>query len=244
MHSESQHHHSDFPSSSLNRTLEVIVQIFIVLSLISFTVETLPDISPTLRTWLNVFEAVSIAVFFAEYAARLWRTKHKLAFVFSFYGIVDLLAILSFFLSTELDLRPARAFRLFWLFWILKLGRYHKAVKRFQLALRLAREEIILFMILTLIVLYLAAVGIYYFERDAQPEHFKSVFHSLWWSITTLTTVGYGDVYPVTLGGRMFTFVVLLVGLGVVSVPAGLVSAALLRARTIEQEEADQHKQP
>lgn len=242
MHADSDSHLLETPPSSLNRTFEVIVQIFIILSLVSFTVETIPDISPTLRAWLNVFEAVSIAVFFAEYSARLWRSKNKIAFALSFYGIIDLLAIFAFFLSTELDLRPARAVRLFWLFWILKLGRYHKAVRRFQLALKLAKEEIILFMILTLIVLYLAAVGIYYCERDAQPDKFQSVFHSLWWSITTLTTVGYGDVYPVTPGGRMFTFVVLLVGLGVVSVPAGLVSAALLRARTIEQEEAERKK--
>ena len=79
--------------------------------------------------------------------------------------------------------------------------------------------------------LYLSSVGIYYFESDAQPEQFKSVFHSLWWSVATLTTVGYGDVYPVTVGGKVFTFFVLMIGLGIVAVPAGLVASALAKAR-------------
>ena len=90
-------------------------------------------------------------------------------------------------------------------------------------------------MLVTLLLLYFSAVGIYYFERDAQPEAFASVFHSLWWAVVTLTTVGYGDVYPVTTGGRSFTFLILLIGLGVVSVPAGLVASALSEAREMEQ---------
>jgi len=85
-----------------------------------------------------------------------------------------------------------------------------------------------------LLLLYLAAVGIYYFEHDAQPETFASVFHSLWWAVATLTTVGYGDVYPMTAGGKLFTFIVLLIGLGVVSVPAGLVASALSKAREMD----------
>jgi voltage-gated potassium channel len=85
--------------------------------------------------------------------------------------------------------------------------------------------------------LYLAAVGIYYFENPAQPEVFKSVFHSLWWAIVTLTTVGYGDMFPVTTGGKVFTFVVLIIGLGLVSIPAGLVASSLSQARELESKE-------
>ncbi|MTW22438.1 two pore domain potassium channel family protein [Allochromatium palmeri] len=76
----------------------------------------------------------------------------------------------------------------------------------------------------------------YYFEHEAQPEAFQSVFHSLWWAVATLTTVGYGDVYPITAGGRIFTALVLFVGLGIVAIPAGMVATALSRARTIEDD--------
>ncbi len=87
--------------------------------------------------------------------------------------------------------------------------------------------------------LFLSFFGIYYFENEAQPAAFASIFHSLWWAVATLTTVGYGDVYPVTVGGRIFTFVVLMVGLGIVAVPAGLVSSALSEARRLEEVESN-----
>lgn len=223
--------------SRWRRRLEIFVQVMIVASLVAFSVETLPDLSPDHKLWLERFEHFSILVFVIEYVARVWLAKDRRKFIFSFFGLVDLIAILPFFLATTIDLRSAKALRLLRVFRILKLARYNAAVHRFHVALLLAKEEIILFMALTTIVLYLAAVGIYHFEHEAQPEQFKSVFHSIWWAITTLTTVGYGDVYPITTGGRMFTFVVLFAGLGIVSVPAGLISAALLRARTMEADE-------
>ena len=78
----------------------------------------------------------------------------------------------------------------------------------------------------TSFLLYLSAVGIYYFENAAQPEKFKSVFHSLWWAVTTLTTVGYGDMYPITTGGKLFSTLIVFLGLGLVAVPSGLLATA------------------
>ncbi|WP_411710902.1 potassium channel family protein [Legionella septentrionalis] len=101
----------------------------------------------------------------------------------------------------------------------------------------MAKEELVLFLSAALIILFLAGVGIYYFENEAQPEVFSSVFHSLWWAVATLTTVGYGDIYPVTVGGKIFTFFVLVIGLGVVAVPAGMVASALSKAREMESQE-------
>ncbi len=108
------------------------------------------------------------------------------------------------------------------------------AARRFHRAFIIAKEELALFLFAALIILYLAGVGIYYFEYPAQPEAFCSVFHSLWWAVATLTTVGYGDIYPVTLGGKIFTFFILIIGLGVVSIPAGMVASALSKAREME----------
>ena len=95
--------------------------------------------------------------------------------------------------------------------------------------------EFTLFLNVALILIFLSAVGIYYFEHDRQPEHFASVFHSLWWAVVTLTTVGYGDMFPITTGGRVFTFFVLFLGLGIVAVPTGLFASALAKAREEEE---------
>ncbi|MCK7575160.1 MAG: ion transporter [Chromatiales bacterium] len=218
------------------RAFDLSIQALIVLSLAAFSVGTLPGLPEIIETALEVFEICCILIFTVEYLARIAVADKKLSFVFSFFGLIDLLAILPFYLMTGLDLRAVRAFRLLRLVRVLKLARYSAAARRFHKAFLLAREELILFVLVASIMLYLTAVGIYYFEHEAQPEAFQSVFHSLWWAVATLTTVGYGDVYPITAGGRIFTAFVLFVGLGIVAIPAGMVATALSRARTIEDD--------
>ena len=213
---------------------DYFIQLIIVLSLISFSLETLPNITEEFRLVLEKFEFVSIVIFSIEYVLRVLVTKKPLRYIFSFYGIIDILAILPFYLNRFLDLRFLRAFRVFRIFRALKLIRYNKALNRFNVAFKIVKEELVLFFIVILIMLFIVSAGIYSFENEAQPEIFKSVFHSGWWSIVTLTTVGYGDVYPITLGGKVFTFFVLMIGIGVVAVPAGLVGTALSKARELE----------
>ena len=130
-------------------------------------------------------------------------------------------------------MRSLRAFRLLRLFRILKLVRFNEALKRIGTAFDLAKGELLLFISASLIVIYLAGVGIYHFENTAQPELFRSIPDSLWWAVVTLTTVGYGDMYPITTGGRFFTTVILFVGLGLVAVPAGIISSSLSEARRL-----------
>lgn len=219
------------------RSFDMFIQGMIVLSLISFSVETLPGLSSTTRYFLYIFEVLSVSVFTIEYLLRVMLAPKPLRFMFSFFGIVDLLAILPFYLAVGIDLRSVRVFRMLRLFRIFKIMRYGNAINRFHRALVLAREELIMFFSATLILLFLSGVGIYYFERTAQPESFSSVFHSIWWAVATLTTVGYGDVYPVTVGGRIFTFIILMAGLGIVSIPPGLLAAALTKAREEERKE-------
>jgi voltage-gated potassium channel len=216
------------------RFFAFFIQFLIIVSLVLFSIGTLPDLSELTNNILYKIEIGIVVVFTVEYLLRVYTAKNKLKFIFSFFGIVDLFAILPFYLSTGLDLRSLRIFRLLRLITILKLFLYSKAIRRFHRALIIAKEELILFSCVAIILLYLSAVGIYYFEHSAQPEQFKSVFHSLWWAVVTLTTVGYGDIYPITAGGRVFTFGVLMVGLGIVAVPTGLISSALSQARNEE----------
>ena len=219
------------------RIFDYLIQWLIMLSLIGFAVETLPNLSQQTRNFLSLFELFCVVVFTVEYILRIYVAKNPLKYIFSFYGLVDLLAILPFYLTATLDLRALRSFRVLRLFRAFKLVRYNRALKRFHVAARLIKEEVVLFFIITMILIYLTSAGIYFFENEAQPESFSSIFHSFWWAIVTLTTVGYGDVYPVTVGGKVFTFFVLIIGVGIVTVPAGLVASALSRAREVEERE-------
>jgi voltage-gated potassium channel len=216
------------------RLFDLSIQSLIIVSLLTFSLETLPNLSEVQRTLLRQVEVITVVIFTCEYLLRIFVASQKLKFIFSFFGLVDLLAILPFYVATGVDLRAVRAFRLLRLIRILKLARYSEAAQRFHRAFLIAKEELILFLFVAAIILYLAGVGIYYFENPVQPDKFASVFHSLWWAVATLTTVGYGDIFPITAGGKVFTFFVLVVGLGVVSVPAGLVASALSKARDME----------
>jgi voltage-gated potassium channel len=221
-------------STSKGRLFDYFIQTLILLSIISFSIETLPNLSEKNRAILVAFEKVSVVIFSIEYILRLIVSKSTIKYIFSFYGIIDILAIIPFYLGGILDFRFLRVFRIFRVFRALKLVRYNSAIKRFNTAFRIVREEIILFFIVTIVMIFITSAGIYFFENSAQPEVFKSIFHSAWWSIVTLTTVGYGDVYPITVGGKIFTFFVLMIGVGMVTVPAGLVATALSKAREIE----------
>lgn len=221
-------------SPVVGRKVVLALQGLIVLSVLSIGIETLPGLRPGVSRALAALETVTIIVFTAEYLVRLVVTPRPLRYVFSFWGLIDLLAILPYYLLTGVDLRSLRAFRLLRLFRLFKLTRYTAAADRLAVALRGVVGELALFTCVALVITYICALCIYYFEHDAQPEAFASVFHAMWWAAVTLTTVGYGDVVPVTAGGRIFTVLLLFVAVGVVAVPTGLVAAALTRLREPE----------
>ncbi|VAW48830.1 Potassium voltage-gated channel subfamily KQT; possible potassium channel, VIC family [hydrothermal vent metagenome] len=224
----------DENSTFAGKAFDIAIQILIVISLVSLSIASFPDLTPSTEQKLQWMEVFFVIVFSAEYLLRIVTADNKLKYIFSFFGIIDLLAILPFYFTQGGDLIALRALRLLLLF---KLFRYNAALHRYQHAFVLMKDELILFSGLMLIVLYLAAAGIWYFEHAAQPDHFKSIFHSLWWAIVTLTTVGYGDVYPVTMGGKVFTFILLMIGLGIVAVPTGLLASALATARAENQQQ-------
>jgi voltage-gated potassium channel len=223
--------------TTAGRVFDLTIQLLIVVSVITFSIETIPNLSDSTTQLLSITETFVVSIFTLEYLMRVYVADKKRDYIFSFYGIVDLIAIVPFYLSLGIDLRSFRILRMLRLFRLFKLVRYNSAMRRFTRAFSIAKEEIVIFGVVTIMLLYLSAVGIYYFENEAQPEQFKSIFHSFWWAVATLTTVGYGDVYPVTIGGRVFTFLILMVGLGIVAVPAGLLASALSKARSEEQKE-------
>ncbi len=119
---------------------------------------------------------------------------------------------------------------------LFKLFRYNKSLDRFKRAFELAKNDLIIFSAVAMMTIYMSGVGIYIFENEKQPEQFSSILDGIWWAIVTLTTVGYGDTYPITAAGKMFTFIILIIGLAIVSIPTALIASALTEARNEEND--------
>ena len=212
---------------------------YFVIAAISFVavlivVESIPAVSRVLAAEINFALAALSFLFLLEYLLRLWIAEQRMRFIFSFWGIVDLIAIAPIFLSifdVTLNLLMVRMLRLLRLFTLLKIARYNGSLRTFAVAFSLAREQLVLTLCAAFLVILVASAGIYQFEHEAQPEVFVTFFDALWWSVATLTTVGYGDIFPITAGGKAFTTLVLFVGLGVVALPAGIIAAALTEAK-------------
>ena len=222
-------------TSLASKLFHTLVIGMVMIALAAFSLDTVATLTPRQKKTLEILELVCVAFFTLEYAVRIWVADARFKYLTSFHGLVDFITIAPFYIALGFDHRPLRALRLLRIFSILKLLRYSVSLDRMVRAFHIGKGELGLFLGLSIIVIYLAAVGIYYFESSAQPELFSSVPASLWWAVVTLTTVGYGDMYPITAGGRMFTFVILFVGLGLVAVPAGIVSSALSEARRQEE---------
>lgn len=214
-------------NTGAGKIFNLIILGLIILSVFSISIETLPDLNRNVIRVLVFFESFTVAIFSIEYLLRIYVADKKLQYIFSFYGIIDLIAIVPFYLAAGIDLRSIRIFRILRLFRILKLTRFSEASTRLFHTFKIIRWELGIYVIITICILYVSAVGIYYFENPVQPDDFSSVFKSLWWATSTLTLLGYGDVYPVTTGGRIFTFLVLIVGIAMIAVLTGLIASAL-----------------
>jgi len=181
------------------------------------------------------FEFFSIIIFTIEYIYRViynFKSNKKSLFkyVFSFYGIIDLVSILPFYLGNfmNLDGRFIRILRLFRLLRIFKIGRYSSSLKLFVKAMTSVKNELTITLFLSLLIILFSASAIYYLEYDAQPDKFSSITESIWWASVSLATVGYGDVYPITIGGKIFAGIISLVGIGIVAIPTGVISASFV----------------
>lgn len=225
------------------RLFDISIQILIIFSLIVYSIGTIPNLTPFWSTIINWADIICYIVFTIEYFSRIYISKKTLKYIFSFYGIIDLVAILPFLFARSFDLRALRALRVLRIISALKISRYNESLQRFAIAIKIIKPELTLFLIVSNVFIFLSASGIYYFENKAQPEHFSSIFDSLWWAIVTLTTVGYGDVYPITWGGRAFTYVILLIGLGIITIPTGLIASALGEAREVRKQEKEEEQE-
>ncbi len=208
--------------------LGVAVIVIIVLYLISLTLETLPSLEEH-KSIFQTLENVFTGIFICELVVRLIVYAKPLKYVFSFFGIVDIISIVPALFGT--NLMAVRVFRLLRIFKLFRSKQMNQAVTRISNALLEVRTDLLLFCSIVLILLYFSAVGIYLFENEAQPEIFSSIPAAMWWAVATLTTVGYGDAYPITTGGKIFTSIVTILGIGIIAIPTGLIAAALTSSK-------------
>lgn len=209
--------------------------LLILANVVAVMLESVAAIGTRYHREFYAFEVFSIAVFSLEYAARLASSPApglsfaeasvaRLRYVFSIHGLIDLIAIAPFYLSLSgfADLRFLRALRLFR---ILKLTRYSPAMSLLFRAIARERDAITAALCLLAIALVVTSCGIYLCEHAAQPEAFGSIPAAIWWAVATLTTVGYGDVTPVTMGGKIFGAGVMILGVGMVALPTAILAS-------------------
>lgn len=218
--------------------VDAFLVILILANIVAIILSTIPDLDMRYREAFRDFELFSVAVFSVEYLLRLWscvdgvdgREQGRLQWVLSPLGLIDLVSILPFYIflfvpDSEMSLLMLRVFRGIRLLRIFKLTRYSSAFDVLFSVLRKESRVLAVTTSILAIVLVMASWGIYALERNVQPEHFSSIPAAMWWAVVTLTTVGYGDVVPITQGGKIFAGLISLIGIGMMALPAGVLAA-------------------
>lgn len=223
----------------VSTAFDVVISALILLSIAVTFLQTFDELAG-IRPILSVIEFGTIMVFLVEYLLRLWTAEYlypqkmawraTLSFVVSFYGIVDLLTIVSFFVpflfsNGFVALKMLRVIRILRLF---RLNTSYDAFNVITDVLRDKRDQIISSVALILMLMFMSSLCMYSLEHEAQPENFSNAFSGIWWSVSTLLTVGYGDIYPITIGGRIMAIVFAFLGVGMVAIPTGIISAGFV----------------
>lgn len=225
-----------------SRVFDVFIVSLIGLNVVMVILETVDAIANAYSPFLQVFESFSVVVFTIEYLLRLWSCttdpeyrsafRGRIRFALSGSALIDLMAIAPFYLQLFLNLDPSLvgAVRLLRLFRLFKMGRYIRSIRVLGSVLREKKQEMFLVVTVLTIVLIMISSLMYYVEQEAQPEAFSSIPAAMWWGMVTLTTVGYGDVYPVTMLGKFFGVLIAMLGIGMFALPAGILSSGFIEA--------------
>jgi len=224
-----------------SRAFDTTILTLIFLNVIAVIIGSVQSIQTRWGKSLDLFETVSVIVFTLEYITRLWsctvdsrfsgRIRGRVRHVFRVVSIIDLLAILPFYLPfLGVDLRSFRALRLLRILRIAKIGRYYSSLTLIKSVFRSKKEELALTSVLLCLLLVVSATLLYFCEYEVQPDAFSSIPATMWWSVATLTTVGYGDIYPVTIMGRLFASIIAILGIGMFALPTGILGAGFVEA--------------
>ena len=243
---------SENRATPAHRAVDVFLAGLITINVIAVVLESVPAIEARHHTLFYVIEVISVLVFTVEYLARLWvcvedadlanKRWPRLRYMVSPMALIDLIAILPSYLGlfVRMDLRVLRVLRLLR---ILKLTRYSVAISMLLDVLRAEAHAFIAAISILLVLLTLAASGAYLAEHGVQPEAFGSIPEAMWWAVATLTTVGYGDVVPITPAGRLFGALVAVIGIGMAALPAGILASGMAeRLRRVRDELGESYR--
>lgn len=221
----------------LSRRFDIFIMAMILLNVTAVIVETVDSIHDQIPKVFEYFEYFSVFVFSLEYIGRVWTCTYfekyshpimgRIKFMFSFMALIDLLAIMPFYLPLffAVDGRVLRILRLFRIMRIFKMGRYSTAFNMIVTVVSKRKEELLVTLTIVFVMLILASSLMYYVEHEAQPEAFRNIPETMWWGVATLTTVGYGDVYPITGLGKLLGAFIAILGVGIFALPAGIIAS-------------------
>lgn len=223
--------------NQLSSMVDILIVSIIACNTILIIIETIPSIADRYANYLYALDIFIVALFTIEYVLRIWsitatkKFRHpvtgRVKYMLTPMALVDLLAILPFFLPSiiPIDLRVLRVVRVLRLTALLKLARYSQSIGRFGKVIKDRRGELITTGFIVFILLIISSTLMYHVEHEVQPEAFSSIPAAMWWGVSTLTTVGYGDIVPVTSWGKFFGAIISLLGIGLFVLPAGILSS-------------------
>ncbi|MDQ4119968.1 MAG: ion transporter [Acidobacteriota bacterium] len=235
----------------IDRIVAAFLMVLILINVTAVVLETVDEYNQQYGAVFQSIEIFSVGVFTAEYLLRLWVITYnpkfskpvtgRIRYALTPMAIIDLIAILPAYLPLffAFDLRILRILRLFRLFRLLKMNRYVEALNRLDDVIWLKRQELLTITLVVFALLLFASSFIYIFENEAQPDKFPSIPAAMWWGIATLTTVGYGDVYPVTPLGKLLAGLIAFLGVGIFALPAGILASGFAEEIRKKREAAD-----
>lgn len=231
---------NDIPSTLFDGFIVTVI----FLNLIVTLMQTFDQMIPYMGV-LNVIELITIIIFTVEYILRVWTAdylytgekngmKARLKFVFSAYGLIDLFTIIPYFLPFIFPAGAVafRIFRVIRIFRLFKINAQYDAYNVIASVLKDKKDQLISSICMIMILMLASSLCMYSLEHEAQPDSFKNAFSGIWWSVSTLLTVGYGDIYPVTAAGKVMAIIISFLGVGMVAIPTGIISAGFVEQYT------------
>lgn len=238
-----------------NDTASKIFDLFIIILIIINVILVIADtfaLPESVKKIFGYIEIFSVIIFTLEYFLRLWTAnflypslkpfRARIKYVFSFMALIDLFAILPFYVPflLPIDLRVLRMLRIIRLLRVFKINRYTGALISIGIVFKKKKSQLFSSIFVVVLLMIISSVLMFNIEHEAQPEAFKNAFSALWWAVATLTTVGYGDVYPVTALGKILSAIIALLGIGLVAVPTGIISAGFMENIEKDENENDE----